>query len=105
MTLSSLSEPLDQLASALIRLDHSAVEPGGSQLERLWNQIRSGHWEFSAQELEELRSKIRFCLALHQNAARFYAGWARLAGLEGAAYTPTGGEVNIARTISLALRG
>jgi hypothetical protein len=112
MTLSKLVDPLDQLASALRRLDYADVESCSSQLEELAARLKYGQCSGNpipesarAQGLKEVRDKLLFCVALNHNAARFYSGWARLASLQGAAYTPTGDESNMPGTTSLVLRG
>lgn len=107
MTHSALAQQLDELASALTRLDLASVEACSAQLEELAAEWKSWQPSVAApdNELDQLRTRIRVCVDLNKNAERFYAGWSRLASLSGAAYNPAGNELALPGPASLALKG
>ncbi len=85
---------LAELTAALTALDCSTVDVCCSKLEELApgllreRQGIAGGGDVA--QLMELRSSIRFARDLSLHAARLYDGWARVAALQGCAYTPTG---------------
>jgi hypothetical protein len=99
MTPSALVEPLNELATALTRMDHDSIESCRSRLEELAVELKGEQFA----RPEGVLSKVQFCRALTQNAARFYAGLARV--VQGSAYTPTGDEPAPDAATSLAVRG
>jgi hypothetical protein len=101
MTPSALVEPLNELATALTRMDHDSIESCRSRLEELAVELKGEQLA----RAEGVLSKVQFCRALTQNAARFYAGLSRVVALQGSAYTPTGDEPAPDAATSLAVRG
>ena len=94
----SIHSLVEDLTSALVSLNHAAVDACCSRLEELapW-LIREQEALVAAGDdglarLAQLRSSVRLARTLSLHASRLYQGWARVAALQGSAYTPAGHE-------------
>ncbi len=85
-----IGEQLDHLCLALARLDHAAVETCCVAVRALAPGLKGANGP--SRDVSEIRSKLHLARTLTENAFDLYAGWARLAALNGAAYTTTGDE-------------
>lgn len=88
-----LRESVTGLCSALTRLDHGAVESHCSELEALSASLGEGGIRPTPAEAEKLFGDLKRARLLAEHAGRLYAGWARIAALDGAVYGASGQEV------------
>lgn len=100
---------LGELTSALIAADRRALEVCCSRLEELAPRLLQERAALAARgdeawtQLADLRSGLRFARTLSLRAARFYDGWARVAALQGSAYTRGGQQAVTPTARSMAL--
>ena len=94
----SIGSLVADLTLALVSLNHTAVDVCCSRLEELAPRLIREQEALVAAgdgglaQLVELRSSVRLARTLSLQASRLYQGWARVAALQGSAYTPAGQE-------------
>ena len=94
---------IGELCSALIRLDQNAVQAGCSDLEGLFLNLKDAREKLSTAQGSELRAGLNRVQDLIGSALHMYAGWARIAALQGQAYTRSGTESSLPSESSVAV--